>query len=48
MGNIPSAPPVPVRVPVPIPVQSVKKDFKKFKNWSGKQTEKIINEYLIL
>lgn len=49
MGNIPSTPqPKPVPVPVPIPVNSVKKDFRRFKDFSGKQVEKIINEYLIL
>jgi hypothetical protein len=50
MGNIPSAPPVPrpVPVPIPIPVKNTKKNFKNFKDWSGKHVEKVINEYLIL
>ncbi len=50
MGNIPSAPPVPqpAPVPVPVPVNNTKKNFKTFKDWSGKHAEKVINEYLIL
>lgn len=47
MGNVPSAPPVPQPIPVPVPVP-VKKNYKNFKDWSGKRVEKIINEYLIL
>lgn len=47
MGNIPSAPPVPQPVPVPVPIP-VKKNYKSFKDWNGKRTEKIINEYMIL
>jgi len=50
MGNIPSAPPVPqpVPVPVPIPVKKSKKNYKSFRDWSGKHAEKIINEFLII
>jgi hypothetical protein len=50
MGNIPSAPPQPrpVPVPVPIPINDIKKNYRRFKDFSGKHAEKIINEYLIL
>ena len=49
MGNIPSTPaPQPVPIPIPIPINSGKKSYRKFKEWGGKQAEKVINEYLIL
>ena len=47
MGNIPSTP-QPKPVPVPIPINSVKKNFHRFKDFGAKHAEKIINEYLIL
>ncbi len=43
MGNIPSSPPVPRPVPIP-----VKKNFRKFRDWDEKRTEKIMNEYLLI
>lgn len=47
MGNVPSIP-APIPIPVPIPVNDGKKNYRKFREWGGKQTEKIINDYLIL
>lgn len=49
MGNTPSVPkPQPVPIPVPIPVNSVKKSYRKFKDFGRNHTEKILNEFLLV
>lgn len=47
MGNIPSTQAEPIPVPVK-PVYSKKKDYRTFNKWNGTDTERIINDYLLL